>query len=173
MIDERAKRKDNFDGRNSAPVVFGDGQTWFVPKPWLEVRPTFRKGKAVASYAVPTYGPEIDALIDAIGECERLDDQVTAGASLAAYLLGFQYELTDADLDQILVFRLALEEPMAWVREVIAIATGRSGPKRSRLAATDAAGARTNAAHDAARGRGGYLRFPPGDQAHDSRGAVG
>jgi hypothetical protein len=132
VIDERAKRKDNFDERNSAPVVFGDGQTWFVPKPWLEVRPTFRKGKAVASYAVPTYGPEIDALLDAITECDRLTDQITAAASLAAYLLGWHYELTDADLDQILVFRITLADPTEWVRDVIAIATGRSGPKRSR-----------------------------------------
>ena len=132
MIDERAKRKPNFDERNSAPVVFGDGQTWHVPKPWLEIRPTFRGGKAVASYPVPTYGPEIDALLEAISECEDMVAQITAAASLAAYLLRWHYDLTDEDLDGVLVFRTAAEDPVCWVRDVMAIATGRSGPKRSR-----------------------------------------
>ena len=65
MLDEAAKRKPNFDERNAAPVVLADGQTWYVPKPWLEVRPVFRGGKAVRAYPVLTCGPELDALIEA------------------------------------------------------------------------------------------------------------
>jgi hypothetical protein len=33
MPDEAAKRKPNFDERNSALVILADGQTWYIPKP--------------------------------------------------------------------------------------------------------------------------------------------
>jgi hypothetical protein len=129
MIDEAAKRKDNFDQRNAAPVVLADGQPWFIPKPWLEVRPVFRGGKPVNSYRVLTCGPELDALLEAIGECDDLDGQVMALASLAAYLLRWHYELTDEDLDGLLAFRCGDETSFEWMSQVISIATGRSGPK--------------------------------------------
>ena len=97
MIDEKAKRKPNFDERNSAPVVLADGQTWFVPKPWLEIRPVFRKGKAVTAYPVLTCGAELDALIEAMAACEDLR---RAGRRPSRrwrrYLLRWHYELTDA-----------------------------------------------------------------------------
>src|SRR5262245_20877097 len=131
MIDEKAKRKENFDERNAAPVVLADGQTWFVPKPWLEIRPVFRGGKALTAWRVLTCGPELDALIDALSECDDLDGQVTAAASLAAHLLCWHYDLTDAQLDELLAFRCADHSSLNWMREVLAIATGRSGPKAS------------------------------------------
>ena len=87
MIDEASKRKPNFDERNAAPVVLADGQTWFVPKPWLEIRPVFRGGKPVSAYRVLTCGPELDGLVEAIKDADDLDLQVSAVASLAAHLL--------------------------------------------------------------------------------------
>jgi hypothetical protein len=131
MLDERSKRKPNFDERNAAEVELADGQTWFVPKPWLEIRPVFRGGKAVRAWRVLTCGPALDALIDALSECNDLDGQVMAAASLAAHLLRWHYELTDAELDQLLAFRCTDESSLNWMREVFAIATGRSGPKVS------------------------------------------
>jgi hypothetical protein len=131
MIDETAKRKPNFDERNAAPVVLADGQSWFVPKPWLEIRPVFRGGKPVSAYRVLTCGPELDELIEAMADADDLDGQVVAIASLAAYLLRWHYELNDDDLDQLLAFRCADESSLNWMREVFAIATGRSGPKVS------------------------------------------
>ncbi len=129
MIDEKTKRKPNFDERNAAPVVFADGQTWFVPKPWLEIRPVFRGGKATAAYPVPTCGPELDALIEAVADAEDRVAQVAAVATLAAELMSWHYDLADAELDQLLAFRLADEASMNWIREVFDIATGQSGPK--------------------------------------------
>jgi hypothetical protein len=129
MLDEQSKRKPNFDERNAAPVVLADGQTWWIPKPWLEVRPVFRGGRAVTAYPVLTCGPELDGLVEAMAECEDLDSQVTAVASLAAYLLCWHYELTDAELDGLLAFRCTGDDSVNWMREVAAIATGRSGPK--------------------------------------------
>jgi hypothetical protein len=132
MPNEVEKRKPNFDERNSAPVVLADGQTWHVPKPWLEIRPVFRGGKAVRAYPVLTCGQELDSLVEAMAKCDDLDSQVVAVASLAAHLLCWHYELTDAELDELLCFRCGEEDSLRWMREVFAIATGQSGPKVSR-----------------------------------------
>jgi hypothetical protein len=129
MIDETAKRRPTFDGANSAPVVLADGQTWHVPKPWLEVRPIFRGGKPVSAYRVLTCGAELDALIEAMSDADELDAQVVGVASLAAYMLRWNYDLADAELDQLLAFRCSDPESLQWMRDVFAIATGRSGPK--------------------------------------------
>ena len=132
MLDEQAKRKDNFDERNSASVVLADGQTWHLPKPWLEIRPMFRRGRAVSSYPVLTYGAELDALVEAISECEDRTGQLVGLCTLAAYLLQWHYELADGDLDGLLAFRAADPASAKWTETVIEVATGQSGPKVSR-----------------------------------------
>ena len=129
MLNEESKRKPNWSERNSAPVVLADGQSWWIPKPWLEIRPVFRRGRAVSAYPVPTQGPELDELVDAMAECEDRSGQVMAAASLAAHLLSWHYELTDSELDGLLAFRLHDEDSSEWMREIFGIATGQSGPK--------------------------------------------
>jgi hypothetical protein len=131
MIDEKTKRKPNFDERNATPVVLADGQTWHVPKPWLEIRPVFRGGKPVSTYRVLTCGAELDGLVEAIAAADDLDAQIIGIASLAAHLLRWHYELTDAELDKLLAFRCSDEKSLDWMRQIFAIATGRSGPKVS------------------------------------------
>jgi hypothetical protein len=129
MIDELERRKDTFDLASSAPVRLADGQLWHFPKPWLEVRPLFRRGVAGTTYRVLTCGAELDRLIEAMSESDDLEGQVAAAATLAAHLLLFQYDLADSDLDQLLAFRLGDETSCDWMRDVFAIAVGRSGPK--------------------------------------------
>ena len=129
LLDEKAKRKPNFDERNAAPVVLADGQPWFVPKPWLEIRPVFRGGKAVSAYPVITCGPSLDALVDAVAEADDGMVQISFVASLAAHLLCWHYDLTDPELDQLLAFRVHDDASLNWTREVFAVATGQSGPK--------------------------------------------
>jgi hypothetical protein len=131
MTEEQSRRLDCFDERHCAPVVLADGQTWFLPKPWLEIRPTFRGGRAESAYPVLTYGPELDALVEAIGNCEDITNTVSAVASLAAYLLQRHYRLTDPDLDRLLCLRVDDESSGDWIGRVIEVATGRSGPKVS------------------------------------------
>lgn len=131
MLNETSRRKPNFDERNSSPVVLADGQTWYLPKPWLEVRPIFRAGKAQKALAVFTNGPELDDLVEAIADADGLRQQVVGAASLAAHLLRWHYELSDADLDQLLCFRLADPASVQWVETAIAVATGNNGPKVS------------------------------------------
>jgi len=131
MIDEKTRRKPNFDERNSSPVVLADGQTWHLPKPWLELRPVFRDGKPVTAYGLLTSGAELDELVEAIGEAETFRAQVVGAASLAARLLLHHYDLSDADLDELLRFRVSDPASLAWMENVIEIATGQSGPKPS------------------------------------------
>lgn len=132
MLDEFTLRMSNFDEANSVPVVLADGQLWWFPKPWLEIRPVFQDGKADANFPVLTYGNDIDALIMVQARCETLDEQLTAVATLAAILLRWHYVLDDAELDQLLAYRVGEPASQAWFDEVMAVATGQSGPKRSR-----------------------------------------
>jgi hypothetical protein len=128
-LDELVKRKDNFDEANSVRLTLADGQEWAIPKPWLEIRPAFRDGKAVNNYPVFTYGPELEALVEAIASAEGELERLCGIATLAAYLLQKQYDLHDEDLDQLLAFRHGDPDSAEWATRIIQIATGRSGPK--------------------------------------------
>ena len=131
-LNELERRKPTFDEANSVGVTLGDGQKWFVPKPWLEIRPTFSGGRATGNYPVNTYGHELDALVDVIAEAKDSLERLSGIASVAAYLLTQQYELEDGDLDKLLCFRLDDQSSTNWAHQVINVATGHSGPKRLR-----------------------------------------
>ncbi len=131
MLDEKARRKESFDQRNSVPIILADGQEWYLPKPWLEVHPIFRDGKADSSYPVLTYGPELDALVKAMGECDDNSALLIGAASLGAHLLSQNYHLSDSDLDQLFVFRVGDTLSRDWAVAIMQVATGQSGPKVS------------------------------------------
>ncbi len=97
---------------------------------WRCIR-VFRDGKAHSSYPVLTYGPELDALVKAMGECDDNSALLIGAASLGAYLLSQNYHLSDADLDQLFVFRIGDSLSRDWAMAVMQVATGQSGPKVS------------------------------------------
>jgi hypothetical protein len=132
MIDERSKRKNTFDEPNSVAVEFLDGQVWFLPKPWIQIRPVFKDGVAFSSWRAYTLGPRIDPLLELIAGVDTVDEQVVAIATVAAEMLRYHYELSDAELDSILAYRIADPASSAWFGAVVETATGRNGPKRSR-----------------------------------------
>ena len=82
MFDERAKRNPEFDERNSTWITLADGGRWAFPKPWLEIHATFRDGRAVASYPVLTYGPDLEELVHAIDQCRDNAALLVGAASL-------------------------------------------------------------------------------------------
>jgi hypothetical protein len=129
MFNERAKRKPEFDERLSAWITLADGGRWAFPKPWLEVHATFRDGRAVSSYPLLTYGPELDELVNAIDECQDNAALLLGAASLGAYLLRRNYELSDEDLDGLFVFRLGDPSSWDWAKQVIEVATGTGGSR--------------------------------------------
>src|SRR5262245_47327802 len=129
MTDERAKRKPGFVERNSAWITLADGGRWAVPKPWLEVHASFRGGRAVSSEPVLTYGPELDGLVGAIGECRDNAALLIAAASLGAYLLRHHYDLSDGELDRRFAGRVGDPSSWDWVKALIDVATGTAGSR--------------------------------------------
>ncbi len=132
MTDERAKRKPGFDERNAAWITLADGRRWAIPKPWLEVHAAFRGGRAVASRPALTYGPELDALIGAIGECRDNAALLIAAASLGAYLLRHHYDLADDELDRLFAVRAGDPSSWDWVQSLLGVATGTAGSRSFR-----------------------------------------
>lgn len=133
MFDERAKRNPDFDDRNSTWITLADGGRWAFPKPWLEIHASFRGGRAVASYPVLTYGPELEELVDAIDQCRDDAALLVGTATLGAYLLRRNYDLSDDDLDRLFAVRVGEPSSWEWVKAVIGVATG-TGGSRSFLA---------------------------------------
>ncbi len=132
MPDEVALRKpETFDEANSVRIVLGDGRAWAFPKPWLVICPVFRGGVAGASYPSFAYDDRVEAMLTLVREAETLAVQVSAVASLAAMLLGWQYRLEDADLDRLLQFRSGDKSSADWMKAVMDVATGAKGPKAS------------------------------------------
>lgn len=131
MIDERSRRREEFAEEYSVPIVLADGQAWRFPKPWLAIRPIFRDGVPVDRWRWPTYGPELDTLVEAIGEVEDPVDQIVTVMALGAFLLLRQYSLSDAELESLFVYRPGEEASREMVEAIIATATGTGGPKRS------------------------------------------
>lgn len=127
MLDEPSKRRETCDPRSSVPVRLADGQEWLFPKPFIEIHASFDGGKARATYPVLTYGPDLDALVEAMGQCDDNAALLIGAASLGAYLLKQNYDLADEELDLLFTFRLGDPDSWDWARSVIDIATGQSG----------------------------------------------
>ena len=132
MSDERAKRKVEFDEQNSVWITLADGGRWAFPKPWLEIHAAFRGGRAVSSYPILTYGPELDELVNAIGECRDNAALIVGAASLGAFLLRHNYDLSDEDLDRLFAVRVGDPSSWDWAKAVIDVAAGTGGPRSFR-----------------------------------------
>jgi hypothetical protein len=132
MIDERAKRKPAFDERDSVWITLADGARWAFPKPWLEVHASFRDGRAVSSDPVLTYGPQLDELVNALGACRDNAALLIGAASLGAFLLRPNYDLSDEDLDRLFAVRVGDPSSWDWAKAVIDVATGAGGSRSFR-----------------------------------------
>jgi hypothetical protein len=109
------------------PVKLADGQEWLFPKPWIQIHASFADGNASSHYPVVTAGPELDELVEAMSQCEDAMAQLSGAATMGAYLLLRQYDLTDRELDQLFAFRLTDPSSWDWAKGVIGVATGQSG----------------------------------------------
>lgn len=126
MINETSKRRPGIDLANSHPVTLSDGQTWFVPKPYTRMRPSFKGRKAETSRVV-TDDPEFNELFQAVEE----HDTYLAIANLAAHMLAKNYDLSDDEMGEILTYDLKDQSPDRWPLQVMAVIYGRTGPKAS------------------------------------------
>jgi hypothetical protein len=129
MIDERSRRREEFQ-EASAWVKLADGNEWAIPKPYISIFPSFVDGKAVNGFRHLTYGPDLDAHMEAIREEEEPIDRLLLVLTLGAYLLRRNYDLTDAELDDLFVYRFDDERSAEMVKAILDVAAGR-GKKAS------------------------------------------
>ena len=100
-------------------MKLADSQEWLLAKPWLEVHAAFDGGRAVRTWPCLTYGPDLDALVQAMSNCEDNAALLIGAASLGAYLLQQNYDLADAEMDGLFAFRIGDPESWDWARSVI------------------------------------------------------
>lgn len=120
MLNEMEKRRPEF-APESNPVVLDDGQTWYLPKPMVSLRPQFSGGKSAGLAAMTTLGDEFDSLIKAIDDGNEFNRAIEAGEidaepydlatnindvlNVGAFLLLRNYDLTDAELISLFAWR--------------------------------------------------------------------
>ena len=124
MVDESSHRKEDFNEDWSVPIVLSDGQTWYFPRPFLALTPVFENGKADDAWKFYSYNSEIDSLLDRIGQSDDIRFTMLAAVSLGALLLRRNYELSDAELSQIFVYRYPDKSSNEMLRQIIDTATG-------------------------------------------------
>jgi hypothetical protein len=86
----------------------------------------------VSSDPVLTYGPDLDELVDTIGECRDNAALLIGAASLGAFLLLHNYDLSDEDLDRLFAVRVGDPASWDWAKAVIDVATGAGGSRSFR-----------------------------------------
>ena len=133
MLDENSLRKPEFQAESN-PVVLDDGQTWYLPKPAVCLRPQFVGGKSKDLAARTTFGPEFDAAVDAFDAILDQDEfsmvaYVNEVMNIGACLLLRNYDLTDGQLCSLFAWHgPECEKSKAMLEAVVSTARGR-GPK--------------------------------------------
>jgi hypothetical protein len=123
MLTEAEKRSEDRDLSLSVPVLFATGERWFVPRPFLTFKPQFEGGKCRSVLRTLSYGPVIDEIIAAIGECKDSSAVLSGVATVAAALLSINYpSLTEGELDQLLVLRAGVPPEEDWPAAVMRVA---------------------------------------------------
>lgn len=126
-IDEPSRRRATFQGA-STPIVLADGQAWCFPKPFVQLVPRIEDGKFVDSDVSTHFGPEFDAMTATLVEAESITASLVF--PVAVFLLRWNYDLADAELSRLLVFRLDDPESTERFEAILATAQG-NAPKAS------------------------------------------
>ncbi len=139
-MNEAEFRKPTFDLEDTVPVTLGDNTEWRFPRIWFSLRPRFSGGRATAMKLTSSAGTEFDALKQAVEDApgDEGGDWTLAAANLAAYLLSLNYDLTDEQLQELLVFPTTGEHAFALFRTIMAVASGTADPKAPTTSGSDA-----------------------------------
>lgn len=130
MPDELSLRRESF-APESEPVTFGDGSTWYLPKPTISLIPVMEGGKRTGLAARTHFGPEFDALVDAVGKTEDNADLIAAVFDVAIFLLGRNYAVPDALYAELLVYQPGDEASSDLLAAIMAVARGQGQKKSS------------------------------------------
>ena len=132
VLDEAALRRPTF--RGGEPVILADGQTYFFPKPNVDLRPRFSAGRISSTIPATDLGPDFnDALmaIDEPTEEQAASPYLDRMFQVAAAGLLVNYKLTDDDLTRLLVYRHQDELNVELWNAILGTARGIYSPKPS------------------------------------------
>lgn len=121
---ESSRRKPEVDIETCMPITLADGQTWYFPRPWLEIRPIFRESKAATYTRLLTCGDELDTLLQSIGAEEDGIAQAMSILTLGAFLLLRNYDVADDELGRLFVLRPNDPDSDRVLHDILDVATG-------------------------------------------------
>ena len=129
MMNEREKRKADPEIHGS-PVVLMDGQTWWFPRPRVSFRRAIRSDTgAPGLHAFTDLGADFDQILADLDAAETVGGEALGCLNLAACMLRVNYDLSDDDLAELLVFTPTDPANLDTYREIYDIARGRDVPK--------------------------------------------
>lgn len=102
-FDERSRRRPTFDP-DSVPATFG-GAVLYLPRPRVVLRRRREPGGASRAEVCHGFGADFDALVDRVEAASggTMVELATALIDLAADLVARNYDLAEAELDELLV----------------------------------------------------------------------
>lgn len=124
---EQYRRLPDWEEDNGTWVKLADDQSWSLARPWLEIVPHFKDGKAVDRSKLLTCGPELDLLLESIANEEDPAREILSVMSLGAFLLLRRYSVTDEELERLFVYRPRDPASHNMVRSILDVATGGAG----------------------------------------------
>lgn len=131
MLNETELRRPDF--REGCPVVLADGQVWSVPQPVVRWLPGRSKAGFRTVVSINEQTSDYDELLTQWEDSTNSRGRINAIFGMAAKLLRANYDLTDDQIDEILVFGATPDidpEPARIFEEMSNIALG-NGPKPS------------------------------------------
>lgn len=128
-LDEAALRRPEF--AHGEPIVLADGQSWYFPRPLLELYPVpGPDGTLRFDGTRRNFGEDFDRKLDTFVEAQGVDE-LNAMLDLAVDLLGRNYALQPADYGTLLPWRPRDEDNAAMWQAIVNAALGRDAPKPS------------------------------------------
>jgi hypothetical protein len=129
-LDEQALRRPEFE--DGAPVVLADGQEWRLPRPRVRLVPDDSDRGFKLRLALPADEGRFQTLMDTLDAATEGVDLMRAELAVARHLLLLNYDLTPAQVADLLQFSYRDDDPEgAAIREaVMGVAYG-NAPKPS------------------------------------------
>ena len=131
MILEISKRRPGLDMEKSAPVTLFDGRVWFLPRPQIQFRRGTKPDGTVGLVGKTSLGPAYDAAVKILAEAQTIGDLALGHLELGAAMLAANYDLTDDEIEGLLVYAHDDEPNRETWADIVDIALGRNAPKPS------------------------------------------
>lgn len=126
-LNEQELRRAEFS--EGTRIRLADGQEWTFPKPWIRLFPRRGQDGKFGIGGGLTFGSAYNDLLDEYAEAEGDDEEIFARITIqfrmACLLLVQNYDLTDKQLEQLLILEPDEEDNQAmWRDEILPLLLG-------------------------------------------------